>query len=278
MRTLLINLLLVVLSITSQHTAHSQDTQLFVINPFPLEITYHKTVNLVFEYPIRSVDKGSADLLARKAPGVENILQIKAARKDFIQTNLTVITTDGRLHSFVVDYTDLPNQLNIEVVTGRAPAAGHPATLVDGINQAELNTYIQHAASMPSAKRLAKDQSHSAKLLLTGIYIKQDVIYYRLKLINRSQVSYEPESIRFFISDKKTVKRSSSQQTEIKPYNAFENNVSVPSGQIQVLVFALPKFTLPDQKQLIIQVMEKNGGRHLKLTVKNRRIIRARTI
>jgi len=38
-----------------------------------------------------------------------------------------------------------------------------------------------------------------------------------------------------------------------------------------------PKFTIPDKKYLFIQIMEKNGGRHLQLRVHNRTIVKARS-
>jgi len=43
-------------------------------------------------------------------------------------------------------------------------------------------------------------------------------------------------------------------------------------------VFALDKFTIPDQKQLTIQLMEKNGGRHMELNVQNKAIVRAKPL
>jgi len=54
-----------------------------------------KTTNIIFPYSIVSVDIGSRDVLAQKAKGVENILQIKAARDSFPQTNISIITADG---------------------------------------------------------------------------------------------------------------------------------------------------------------------------------------
>jgi hypothetical protein len=41
------------------------------------------------------------------------------------------------------------------------------------------------------------------------------------------------------------------------------------------LVFALEKFTIPDAKYLAIQIMEKNGGRHLSMKINNRKIMQA---
>lgn len=47
--------------------------------------------------PLKSVDRGSKDVLAQKAKGVESILQVKAAKTNFDETNLTVINADGKL-------------------------------------------------------------------------------------------------------------------------------------------------------------------------------------
>lgn len=60
-----------------------------------LEIAFLKTTNIVFPFAIKSVDRGSKDILAQKAGGIENILQLKAAKEDFPETNLTVVTADG---------------------------------------------------------------------------------------------------------------------------------------------------------------------------------------
>jgi hypothetical protein len=43
-------------------------------------------------------------------------------------------------------------------------------------------------------------------------------------------------------------------------------------------VYAVPKFTIPDKKYLAIELMEKNGGRHLKVKVHNKKIVRAKLL
>ena len=90
--------------------------QTTIIEPYPLQITLNKTTNLIFPYAIKSVDRGSADVLAQKAKGVENILLVKAGRQNFSETNLSVITADGKLYSFVLDYINNPSAINISFV------------------------------------------------------------------------------------------------------------------------------------------------------------------
>lgn len=43
-------------------------------------------------------------------------------------------------------------------------------------------------------------------------------------------------------------------------------------------VFALEKFTIPDDKQLVIEVAEKEGGRNQSFVVENGDIVRANVI
>lgn len=53
-----------------------------VIPPYALEVTFSKTVHVIFPSAIRYVDLGSSDLLAAKADGTENVLRVKAALRD----------------------------------------------------------------------------------------------------------------------------------------------------------------------------------------------------
>src|SRR5687768_14524787 len=91
------------LSVTILFLSHAYGQH---IENIDLAISFNKTTSLVFPYSIRSVDRGSRDVLAQKAKGVENVLQVKAGRKGFAETNLTVITADGTLHQFTVTYSD----------------------------------------------------------------------------------------------------------------------------------------------------------------------------
>ena len=87
-----------------------------MIPPYALEVTFNKTVHVIFPSAIRYVDLGSADLLAAKADGTENVLRVKAALRDFSrESNLAVITEDGAYYAFNVKYADEPVKLSVEM-------------------------------------------------------------------------------------------------------------------------------------------------------------------
>jgi hypothetical protein len=43
-------------------------------------------------------------------------------------------------------------------------------------------------------------------------------------------------------------------------------------------VIIVPKFTIPDKKEFLIELFEKNGGRHLTLQIKNKHLLKAKTL
>lgn len=80
-----------------------------MIPPHGLEITYDKTVHVIFPAPVRYVDLGSPNLIAGKADGAENVIRVKATTRHFRQeTNMSVITEDGNFYTFNVKYADEP--------------------------------------------------------------------------------------------------------------------------------------------------------------------------
>ncbi len=121
-----------------------------------------------------------------------------------------------------------------------------------------------------------KDYKYTIKLQLNGIYIKSDVVFYQLKIKNNSNINYDIDMLRLFINDKKKSKRTASQEIEIQPLYVYGDTSTIKGKSKNIFVFALQKFTIPDQKYLSIQLMEKNGGRHLQLKVHNRTIVKAK--
>ena len=67
-----------------------------MVPPHGLEVTYDKTVHVIFPAEVRYVDLGSPDLIAGKADGAENVIRVKATVRNFPnETNMSVITEDG---------------------------------------------------------------------------------------------------------------------------------------------------------------------------------------
>jgi Neuraminidase (sialidase) len=73
-----------------------------------LGISMDKTTSLVFPFSIRHVDRGTKDILVQQVKEADNILLVKAGAKNFSETNLSVVTEDGSVYSFVINYEEKP--------------------------------------------------------------------------------------------------------------------------------------------------------------------------
>lgn len=250
-----------------------------VIEPYHLTIAYFKTSNLIFPYAIKSVDRGSKEVLVQKARGVENILQVKAAKKGFDETNLTVITADGKLYSYILNYADSPARLNLQF--GNLDKSGNNTDALFSFtnhNQAEIQAYAAQVAAEKRTVHGTMDKKYAMRFMLSGLFVRGNVMYYQIKIANRSNINYDIDQLRFFIRDQKKSKRTATQEIEIKPLYVQNDTATITGQSEPILVFALPKFTIPDKKYLAIQLMEKNGGRHLKMQVHNRTIVKAKLL
>lgn len=225
-----------------------------------LSITTDKTTSLIFPFPIIHVDRGTKDVLVEQIKGAGNILLVKAASANFPETNLSVVTGDGSVYSFPVIYEKNPLTW---VYTLPPQNSATPERYAEDILD---NPQTMHGIRYGKLDMLAK---------ISGVYIHGNTIYYQLQLNNQSSIDYDIDLLRFYIRDKKKAKRTAIQENEMKPLYIAGNTKLVKANTTSTLVVALEKFTIPDAKFLSIEVMEKNGGRHIKLKIHNNKIIRA---
>jgi conjugative transposon TraN protein len=237
-----------------------------------LQIAQLKTTSLVFPYPIKSIDKGSSEVLIQKAKGVENILLVKAGKENFSQTNLTVVTTEGKLYGFVLNYDEQCPDMNF-LADSESALNGDIVFTLDNENQ---KTILQYAQLALIKKKKLNGMSHNKfniRLRLTGIFIYQDVIYLRLLLGNKSKINFDIDQLRFFIRDQRKSTRTASQEIEISPILMTSELIKIPECSEISLVCALPKFTIGERKYLTIELLEKNGQRQLGLDIKDHQLM-----
>ncbi len=244
-----------------------------------IDITYNKTTSVVFPAVIKSVDRGSRDILAQKAKGVENILQLKAARHSFPQTNLTVITSDGTIHEFTIGYVKEPVTLVLNIGNEKADIPSGTALIFQtDMTETQMENCASQIVNSKRSIRLVNESGNKIGLSLRGIYIKENVIFYHFRIQNQSNINYDVDFLRFYIRDKQKVKRTASQEVDIKPLYVFGDADKIKGQTDQDVVYALEKFTIPDAKRLVIEMFEKNGGRNLNLSIKNKTIVNARLV
>ena len=260
-----------------------------MIPPHGLEITYDKTVHVIFPSPVRYVDLGSTDLIAGKADGAENVIRVKATTKNFRQeTNMSVITEDGNFYSFNVKYADEPLLLNVEMCdfihdgeTVNRPNNAMEIYLTELDNESPRLVRLIMKSVYERDKRRIRHigcKRFGVQFLLKGLYSHSGLLYFHTQIKNTSHVPFDVDFVTFKIADKKLVKRTAMQEQVVYPLRAYNYVTRVDGRKSECTVFALPKFTIPDGKKLVVEMYEKQGGRHQTFELENEDLVQAETI
>ena len=255
------------------------------IEPYRLEVTYDKTSHLIFPTAIRYVDLGSEYLIAGKAEDAENVLRVKASVRDFEpETNFSVITNDGRFYSFNVHYSSYPEAMSYDLLTMQKAvdkAKGNDVLFEELGNNSPSLAGLLLETIYKKDKRIVKHigaKSFGIQFILKGIYIHNGKYYFHTELRNRTNVPFEIDFINFKVVDKKVAKRTVVQERPLTPLRTYKPLDGIAGKSTEQNVFLLDQFTIADDKVLLIEIFEKNGGRHQTLQVENSDLIKARLI
>lgn len=293
MKTRIILSLIMLLTVLSVKAQEPVETKIFptnqIISPHKIEVTFQKTVHILFPSEVKYVDLGSFDIIADKATGAENVVRIKAAVKGFEgETNFSVITADGCFYSFNVVYKDEPAQLSIEMedwlrdnpeggIAGdrmfvKLKELGGETPLV--VNRIMYTLYKKNKRDI----RHIGCKKYGIQTLLKGLYINNDLLYLHTSLRNSSDISFDIDYIRFKVVDKKVAKRTAMQENFIEPVRTYNRLITVDGKATVRNIFVLPKLTLPDDKLLVVEIYEKGGARHQSFRIENTDLVAAKPI
>jgi conjugative transposon TraN protein len=278
MKTLISAIVTFTLALTAQLPAHSQSLPLppsTLILHYRVFLTYNSTTVLVFPAAVRPVDRGDPDVLAQRQMGVENVLKLKAARRNFSPTNLHVFTGDGRIYAFDLYYTDtLASTYNLTRLDPATTPSG-PEILLAGqpLNSDQLNACVALIRGQSSEFSI-RSRHYSMRLQLQNIDMVGPMLFFRFTVSNRSNLDYTPDFLRLYLSDQARAKRTSRQDQELRPLYA-DTLVPIPGRESRTFIVGLPRITIPDRKEFRVELYEKNGGRSLALRIRNRQLLRA---
>jgi len=255
------------------------------VEPYEMQVTYNKTSHLIFPAAIRYVDLGSEYLIAGKAEDAENVLRIKAAVRDFEEeTNFSVITDDGRFYNFNVFYSAYPASMNYDLLTMQKASDrenGNDVLFEElGSNSPSLAGLLLETIYKRN-KRIVKhigSKSYGIQFLLKGIYVHNGKFYFHTELRNKSNVPFQIDFVNFKVVDKKVAKRTVVQEKPMTPLRMYKPLDEIMGNATDQNVFLLDQFTITDDKVLIIEIFEKNGGRQQTLQIENSDLVHAKLV
>ncbi|MFS2818978.1 conjugative transposon protein TraN [Parabacteroides merdae] len=260
-----------------------------MVTPHGVQVTFAKTVHIIFPSAVRYVDLGSDWIIAGKADGAENVIRVKATTEGFPgETNFSVICEDGSFYSFNARYAHEPEMLNIEMKdfleNGDTTDFSHTRMNIYFRELAGESPLLVKLIMQSIYKEDRREIRHlgckrfGVQFLLKSVHSHNGLFYFHTETRNRSNVAFRTDFIRFKIVDKKVPKRTAIQERVIDPVRSY-NEVLVTEGKSDVrTVYAVPQFTIPDDKLLVIELFEKDGGRHQTIRVENADLVAAKQI
>ena len=260
-------------------------------------ITDNKTVHMVFDSQILSVDIGNQEV---SYDFKDKILYLKAAYIGGFQgeTNLLIQTESDEFYEFNLVF-DANAKTFYHVSPSEAAWSMHPHNpLPDTIAEHETHKII----SAPKAKKEEEKDEHEAiaeklldsgklindqgistkraKFFLDGIWVNGNKMYYKITLVNNSNIPYDIDLIRFVTRTKTGgTKKASVQEDDKQALFIANDETSTIEGKSEVSkVFVFDKFTISGSKKLYVELWEEGRDRTLEFNVRSKDVLSAKRI
>lgn len=259
---------------------------------YPLGISDIKTIHIVFPAEIKEVDAGTSDVLVEITPSFNNVLKVKSTVDSvFKETNLTILTADGGLYSFVLNYQKEPEVLNINIGNNLSSDVKNSSML--GINHFLKSNYIDSEFNesnevIKTNLRIANNSKAFIKNIgvkngfvsafVKGIYTYNSMMYISFDIINETNIDYSIDFMKLYVKDKEDLKRMTVQEEELRILDTFSNNTLIIADDTSRFTIATPLFSLSDEKIVELEIYEKNGGRHLRFPIPSKIIAKAKKL
>jgi len=204
-------------------------------------------------------------------------------------SNLLVITTDGKVYSFIIKYADKLKKKNYFLSSSESIGNEKrefskilikkdwhegKSILSNGIDT-EITSHIvgqyfsERSATLlklPERKNMVKHKKGISLAIKNKVYHKAQV-YIVFEIKNNSGVDFDINYLKLYKVSGNKKRRASYQELSLKPVFIYNLPGKVRHGETARLVYVLPKFTL-DKNEKILGKLKEQHGRVLELKFK----------
>lgn len=258
-------MIVAILFISSLTTAQNQ-----------IPVSENKATHLVCPDRVSYLQVGDPSLiLAEVVPDLANLVRIKATKPFENESSLTIVCA-GRIYSLILRYDD-SDKITYKLASFQSEKAGNYSggMMPDYVLKDLCDQILLKRKSHVHRRKVGKD---GISVQLKNIYLKNDALFFDVKITNQTNLAYDVEGFHWWITDKKQQKATNVQEYQIYPSFQRYQVKSIPAETTIRKVFVLPKLTIPDKRILRFEMLEKalgNTGRKLSLEVKDKDILKA---
>lgn len=274
------------------------------VEEFVIYANSTKNTSLIFPTPIKKADVGSDNFkFGYNKTELSTIGILKATLGE--ESNLLIITENGNIFSFVIRYkkgnniltylikenmavgnekgkvvlNETPENKKSEKESGTKP--NNIGKVVDAItvnnfqNQTVNDTtdVYKKLCLVEIAKPIFYSKIHGVKdkimVKLKRISYLNNELYFTVILKNESTLDYDINYLNFYITSRNKKKNTTTQTIPYKSKYIHNLPTKIKAGDYIEVVYVYQKFSINENKILLIEMTEDNGERNVKLEIPN---------
>lgn len=193
------------------------------------------------------------------------------------QSNLLVVTTDGKVYSYIIKYADALKELNRFVSFSESIGHEHQreSLVIRDTIQLDSNMVvhkqypkaflIKSAEAMleqPERKNIFK-RKEGVSLAIKNMVYFEDLVFMQFEIKNESGIDFDIDYLKVAMVIGNEKRRASYQSVPLKPQYVYKMPEKTRHAETSRFVYVLPKFTLGDNEKLLLSLKELKGNREL---------------
>ncbi len=233
----------------------------------------HKNVALFFPEPIRQGIVGASNFVFtynREQGQHFGLVQARPGE----ESNLLVLTKDGRVYSYILKYRKQLDRLNHFVAGSESIGTERPIAIRQKQEDNEQESiakrreYFERFCNYlfkAKNERLATKRKGGIKFQLQKMAYHGNETYLVMEISNNSEIDFEVDYLKVFRVNGNKRRKASHQKLEVIPTYKYQGPSKISRGSSKRFVYVLPKVVLGDNEKLMLELKELNGSR--KVTV-----------
>lgn len=238
-----------------------------------------KNVALFFPDPIRQGITGSENFVFtynRENEQYFGLLQAKPGK----ESNLLVINRNGSIFSYIVKYKAKLSKLNYFIPISNSIGNEKPevkdSIYVETVEKSvDYGTYYYERFCrylLDRKQRIGriKNETEGIVLSVENIVFDKEELYFVIQIENTSTLDYDLNFLNLSIETRQKGKRKSLQRLYQEPI--FKQNLpsKITENETVKFVYILSKFSLSNDRRVILELNEKDGERNIELKISHR--------
>jgi hypothetical protein len=136
---------------------------------------------------------------------------------------------------------------------------------------------IQPPGFVPGGSFIRRSRTEGMEVGVQGIYLQDSLLWIATRWRNHSPIGYQPDYCRWIIRDRRSFKRTAEQELVLAPL--YKPALAAIGGDSVIGQWtAFRPFVLAKDKELVLEIGERGGGRTLELAIGHQHLLHAKNI